>query len=364
MLTRTTATLALLLTLLPAAAQAQAPATPARDARIELELYGGAGRFLDAGDTRVLLPAAGAPIATSSPLFPSRRVSTWWFGDGASLLNATAAELGLTARLTPLDGTLGTIGRGTQSGGTFGGRLRLRTAPRVWTEAGLDVSATSATVADSVLAAADRARASYAATFTELLASGPFTNRAVSATAASAGGAWRDVTASLAANVGFTPVAGLTPYLTLGGAWVWRTGTPASLRLTGHYAARILLATGAPIDETDTVVIRSAAGAGPAVVAGTGVSRAAGRLSLRLDARLIAANRTISANVDATPSVVTGMPADFIESFTNPSIQFSNNASTGRRSTLSGDALDHLDVARSTRLQVRTLVTVGIGIKF
>jgi hypothetical protein len=361
MLTRTAAAFTVFLALSPAAASAQTAAAPPR---VELEVYGGLSRFLDAGVTTVTPPAAGAPIGTSSPMFPSRRVSTWWFGDGAELLNAAAAELGLTARLTPLDTTIGTIGRGAESRGAFGGRLRMRTAPRVWIEAGVDVTATSADVADSVQAAAETARASFVSTFSELLASGPFANRSVTATAATEGGAWRDVTSSLAANIELAPAAGLTPHLTLGGAWVWRTGTAASLRLTGRYAARILTPTGPPIDETDAVVIRSDAGAGPGLVVGAGVSRAAGRVSLRLDARLIAANRTISANVDASPSVASGTPADFIESFTNPSIQFSNNATTGRRSTLSGDPFDALAMARSTRLQVRALITVGAALRF
>ncbi len=63
-------------------------------------------------------------------------------------------------------------------------------------------------------------------------------------------------------------------------------------------------------------------------------------------------------------TVATGTPADFIESFTNPSVQFSNNASTGRQSTLSGDALDHVNVAGGTRLQTRALVTLGIALRF
>ena len=45
-------------------------------------------------------------IATSSPLFPSRQVSSWLFGDGAALLNDVAAEFGLTERISPLDAVL------------------------------------------------------------------------------------------------------------------------------------------------------------------------------------------------------------------------------------------------------------------
>jgi hypothetical protein len=199
----------------------------------------------------------------------------------------------------------------------------------------------------------------------ERLASGPFTDRTVVATATSTPGAgtWRDVTATLAANIEFGAVGGMTPYATIGGGFVSRRGAQPAVTLVGRYTAKILGSV--PIDETDRVTFRGVANTAPAIVIGAGLARAtAGRLTIRLDARLIAANRTIGASIDAAPTVTTGTPADFIESFTNPSIQFSNNASTGRRSSLSGDALDHVKVAGSTRLQARALVTFGIAFRF
>ncbi len=340
----------------PAAAQTRAP-------KIELEVYGGLGRFLDAGSGTLSLPAAGAPITTSSPMAPSRRVPSWFFGDGATLLNDVAAQLDLAARITPLDAVIAGIGRTAENNTSMGARLRYRTAPKVWTELGVDVSASTTSVPDSLMASVDVSRESFVATFSELLASGPFTNRSVTATATQGGGSWREITTSLAANIEFGSVAGLTPYATVGGGFVTRRGTEPSVSLTGRYAARILGSV--PIDETDRVTVRGVARNAPAIIIGAGLTRAIGsRLTFRLNARLVAANRTIGANIDASPSVATGSPADYIESFTNPSIQFSNNTSTGRRSSLSGDALDHLDVARSTRIQARGLVTVGFGFRF
>jgi len=168
---------------------------------------------------------------------------------------------------------------------------------------------------------------------------------------------------TLAANIEFEPISGLTPSLTVGGGFVTRTGTESAVTIEGRYRTKILGTV--PIDETDRVTIRGEASTAPAVVFGGGLSRAfSNRLGLRLDMRMTVANRTISSSVDATPSVATGTPADYIESFTNPSVQFSNNASTGRVSTLSGAALDHVDVARSTRLQARVIVTLGVTFRF
>lgn len=337
-------------------------ASPAQSPRFEVEVYGGAGKFFDAGAASLELPAAGAPIATSSPLFPSRRVSTWFFGDGSSLLNAVNSQLDVAARLTPLDAAIATIGRRAENGQTFGGRLRLRTASRVWAEVGVDVSAKSDSLADGLMTSVEATRASFVTAFTGLLASGPFTNTSVTATATQSSGSWREVTTSLAANVELGSWGAVTPYATVGAGYVVRQGTQASVSLEGRYRARIL--GGSLIDETDRVTVRGEVTNAPAAVFGGGLSARSGRISLRLDARAVLANRTISANVDASPLVATSTPADYIESFTNPSIQFSNNASTGRRSSLSGDVLDHVDVARSTRLQMRGIVTLGLAIRF
>ena len=349
----------------PAAAQATASGGSAASAapRMEVEAYGGLGRFPDAGASPLSLPAAGAPITTSSPFSPSRRVSSWFFGDGASLINAVSQQLDLAPRVVPLDAAIATIGRGAESRASLGVRLRVRTAPHVWAEAAVDLSSGSSHVPDSLATDVEATRASFVASMTSLFASGPFSGTVVTATATPAAGSWRELTTSLAANVEMGAIAGVTPYVTIGGGVVTRMGTGAAMSLAGHYTTTILGSV--PIDETDRVTIRAAANTAPAIVAGAGLSRTiADRLSLRLDARVIAANRTISANIDPAPSVTDGTPSGFIESFTNPSVQFSNSPATGRRSSLSGDALDHLAVDSSTRLQVRGLVTLGIAVRF
>lgn len=352
----------LLITVTPAPAMAQTPAAQPTS-RFEVEAYGSFGRLLNAGAATLSLPATGAPITTSSPMFPSRRVSSWFFGDGAAVLNGANEQLNLAPRITPLDAAIATIGRSAQSGAGVGARLRFRTAPRVWTELAIDLSARADTAPDDLMSAVLVTRGSFVTAMTSLFASGPFTGTSVTATATPASGSWRDLTATLAANIELDPVAGLTPTLTLGAGMVTRTGTQPAITIEGRYRTMILGAV--PIDETDTVTIRGVAGTAPAIVMGAGLSRSfADRLSLRLDARMIAANRTIASNIDAKPTVVSATPADYIESFTNPSVQFSNNASTGRRSTLSGDVLDHAVVASSTRLQARVLVTLGVAFKF
>ena len=68
--------------------------------------------------------------------------------------------------------------------------------------------------------------------------------------------------------------------------------------------------------------------------------------------------------LDAAPAVTTGAPAGFIESFTTPSIQFSNDVSTGRQSSLSGAALDDFPLFKGSGIQTRLLITVGVFTRF
>src|SRR5580765_6878112 len=80
---------------LPARASAQDP-------RWEVEAYGGIVAARTASGGSRALPSAGAPIVTSNPLFPSRQVSSWFFGDGANLLNDANQEFEKAGRITPL----------------------------------------------------------------------------------------------------------------------------------------------------------------------------------------------------------------------------------------------------------------------
>src|SRR4249919_2189956 len=71
----------------------------------EIEGYGGIVAARTASDGNRTLPPAGAPLVTSSPIFPTREVPSWFFGDGATLMNGVNADFGIAGRITPLDAT-------------------------------------------------------------------------------------------------------------------------------------------------------------------------------------------------------------------------------------------------------------------
>src|SRR6187401_2786655 len=104
---------------LPAFAQT----TPATKWEVE-GLAGFAFGRVDWGGTAAL-PPAGDPIPTASPVFPSWRVPSWTFGDGAAFLNRAAGEFGATSRIAPLDALFEPMGI---SGGQFQTGVRIRRA--------------------------------------------------------------------------------------------------------------------------------------------------------------------------------------------------------------------------------------------
>ena len=332
----------------------------AQERKWEIEVFGGAVVGTSGGDGTQTLPPAGLPIVTTTPIFPSREVSSWFFGDGAVLLNDVNEQFGAAGRITPLDPFLvpGEAGRG----GVFGARLRRRITTRFSAEFSVDVLSTSSSAPDGFAGGVEASRQSFTSAFTSLLATGPVTGIAIDATTSTEEGSRRDMTATAAVNVHLPRFWVLDPYATAGGGISTGTGAMASAELTGQY--RFAIAAETPISETDTTTVRFERPAGFVVVLGGGVRKdLSEKWGLTIDARVhIGPDRT-RVVVDAAPASVPGTPAGFVESFTNPAIQFSNEPSTGRRSTLSGPALDGFQVFENGT-RARTMITIAVARRF
>src|SRR5215510_14673184 len=120
--------------LLPCSASAQ-------DRRWEIEGYAGVLASQAASAGSVSLPPPGAPIVTSTPTFPSRATSSWFFGDGATLLNGVLEDFGQTNRIVPFDPLFAPPPFTHPA--AFGLRVRRRLNPRVALEVGVEGFATS-----------------------------------------------------------------------------------------------------------------------------------------------------------------------------------------------------------------------------
>ena len=337
------------------------PATlAAQDRRWEIEGYGGvlAGQAASAGS--LSLPPPGPPLVTSTPTFPARATASWFFADGASLLNDVLADFGRASRIVPIDPVFGPLPAAHPF--AFGARLRRRVSAQTSFEIGVDAFAASPVRTGRLTDTVDAARDSFSPAFTDLFASGPFARTAVVAQDGVEEGAYREsaVTASFNRDVG--RLGGLRPYFTIGGGVVAAHGDLPSAALQGRYTSSILGEV--PIDETDRVAVRFTRSTSVVAVIGGGVRHdVSPAWSLRADVRVLAGPDTTRVHVDATPSAVRGTPAGFIESFTNPAIQFSNDPATGRRSSLSGDALHDAELFNGGVL-ARTIVSVAIARRF
>jgi len=350
---------AFMLTLVAASADAQSAPT---ERRWQVEGTAGMSVFdLPTGGT-ANLPPAGASLPTSGPINQSRRVSTWFVGDGASLLNGVNAQFGVAARIAPLDAALASLGLTGNNASAFGLRVRRVLSERLALELSTDMLPGSREVSPELTDAVEAARASFETAFAGLLATGPFSNTSVAATASVSDPSSRDLATTVAAQ--WTIGAHrFSPYVTLGAGLVHRVGELPSVTLSGTYRFNILGSV--PINETDTLRLRYEQGTALVGVVGAGIRRTlSDRLGFSIDGRLLLGQQTLALRLDSEPTVVTGTPEGFIESFSTPAIQFSNSGNTGRESSLSGPPLQGFKAFSTTGLQTRYIITAGLFVRF
>jgi hypothetical protein len=343
----------------PVSAQTSAP-RPA-DTRWELEVAGGLslGRVTHRG--RLDLPAPGAPIDPSSPVFPSWRVPSWFFGDGAAFLNNVAAEFGVSSRVTPLDARLRPGGLNDAGAPALAFRVRRGLGPTYSLEFAVDMLARTTAIDDALLDDFAATRQSFEETLRAILPPPLFSGLEVSGTAAADSGSSREIAFTAAVTSRTRPFGRFVPYGTAGGGVIMQTGDLPSATLTARYRFRIQDAV--PIDETDNVTLRYRQRAALVLLVGGGVRRQlSARMGFVIDARVLTGPNTTTVRVRASPTMVAGTPAGFIESFTYPNLQFSNNPSTGRVSTLGG-SLEEAEVFRGGWV-TRGRVTAGVYFGF
>jgi hypothetical protein len=343
------------------AAPAAAQTTPAKK-RWHVEGFGGLSVFDLPKNGTATIPPLGAPLVTSGPTNPTRRVSTWFAGDGANILNGVNAEFGIPGRIAALDAAIATLSLTGANAPAFGLRLRRIVSDRIAVEFSADMMPGSRELSPELLAAVDQARTSFVSAFNGLLATGPFTNVMVNATATTTNKSARDLATTLAAQWMFK-AGSLEPYVSLGGGLVHKMGDLPSVTLTGNY--RFSIAGTVPINETDMLRLRYDQGTAVVGLIGTGVRRTLNdRFGFSIDGRVFVGQQTLTLRLDSTPTVATGTPAGFIESFTTPAVQFSNSSSTGRTSTLSGEPLNGFKAFTTDGLQTRYIVSAGIFVRF
>jgi hypothetical protein len=274
----------------------------------EIEVHGGGALASALGGGTGGVPAAGAPF-TSVTDFPTRRVSSWLFGDGANLLNDTLAAFDSSQEVTALD-------------------------------------------------------------------TGPFEDAAVSSTNTILDNDGTQIVATGTLNINLLTRGRFIPYASVGAGVISNNGDTPTANLEGDYTFEIFDLF--PISETDRVSLRHAIDDTVLVgVFGGGIKvLLTDRSGIRVDVRVHLGDSTNRTLLDADPDVVEVEPGDssfIIASFTDPSVQFSNDPTLIRfsddptgvaESTLTGSDINDFEAFTVSGVARQFLVSVGYFWRF
>jgi hypothetical protein len=338
-------------------------ATPsAANAQWEAGCRGGAAFSNRVENGSAALPPAGAPFTTVTGQ-PSRRVVSWFFGDGAVLLNQVSGARG-SPTITALDPVLNTAAVRRQNSGAFGCHISRQINPRYTAEFAVDHRRGRLRISDVALAGIEASRTSFVSAFSAPLPPGPGGMAPVSTATAtvtidSRGG--EQVFATGVVHVNLRKTGRAIPYATVGGGLVIDRGNPPAVTLTGNY--QLTSPPGAPNagmlahDETDTVTLRYpiARRAFVAVVGGGIRYALTPRWGVRLDVRTYLSRNAVTNRLDARASVPILPSAATRVLGTNPAVQFS--AAAAAPPSLSGTPIEGFQTftARGTHMQVQIL---------
>jgi hypothetical protein len=352
----------------------------------EIEVHGG-GAFGNSpsGGTGSLPPAGPSFLTTFGT--PSRRVSSWYFGDGAALLNAVNAAFSssiVSGRITPLDAVLEQQGATWGNGGSLGVRVGYALTPRFTAEFTLDAPLAQLRTTDALRAGVEASRASFITAWndqTGFVRSGSgvvFTNPVVTSVAAIDDRRGRQIFTTGALNINFPFSSRIVPYATVGAGVVSNTGGAPSVTLTGNYrftawnyGAPLTIVGNTftiptfPVNETDNVSIRLVPSSKHsfAGVFGGGVRiMGSSRWGIRTDVRAYVSRDTVDVLVDANPQVAIGTPAGYVSPLITPRLQLST--SPAQPTSLSGAPISGFRTFSSSGTPIQVAVSFGYFVRF
>jgi len=355
-------TFATAFTLTASAAHAQG----ASSGKWEIEFHGGfASATMPDGGSAGTLPVA-TPLSTLPFSQPSRRISSWFFGDGTALINSVNATLAPGSRLTAIDPVITSSSASRDNGGSFGFRLVRRFGSRYFAEGAVDFSNTPLRFSQEALDGIEASRSTFVTAFRGLFISGPSANPNVTATVDLHEGSGREVITTGVFGIDLLTHGRFIPYVVGGAGLAHATGDQPSATLTGNYGFPIPVPNFTPINETDKLTIRLVREDNAAVgVFGGGFRYAtSARWGVRFDVRATVGGGASDVLIDATPSVVTGTTTAgvILVSPTIPSAVFSTTNVAS--SSLSGPAISGLKTFSGSGSSLRTNIVGGVYIRF
>jgi hypothetical protein len=336
-----------------------APKAPGRR-KWTVEIHGGGFADIGSPDGTAALPPAGDPFTTFSG-FPSRRVSSWFIGDGTVFFNELPPGVRGGRTMTSMDPALHMFAERRSRGAGLGSRVAYAVTPRLAAEVTVDYGLSQLSMDDRVPALVETSRLAFVDAWTG--ATAVFTASSVSTDTSFRASGGRRLQVVGAAVWSFHEIAGLRPFVTGGAGVTAAVGTPPTAIVTGHYSFRSSLLNGR-FEEVDTVTVRYGMARTPVGMIGGGFTVDAGRRSgLRVDVRGSFGPSPLRTTVEAHPSFTPSAPAVVTSSLTIPALQFANNLNSSNGSTLNG-ALREFVTFRSDHWTGWVAATAGWFVRF
>jgi hypothetical protein len=344
--------------------------------RWEVEVHGGGIVSTNPGGGTVALPGRGAPL--TGPILivngvpaVSRAVSSWYFGDGAALLNEAQASIRLVGtRITPLDAVLQSpfVERG--SGSSVGFRVGRMLTPRFVAEFSFDYHRATPSVTSASTSGIEATRASFTNVWASLLPPPARNALTVSSVSTVSEPRSREVTTAGLLLINVLTSGRIRPYAALGAGVIATNGTQPSVTIVGDYDFTLLLVSPPGVTvpnprwhETDTVTVRSSVDTARAWIVGGGVKLdMTERWGIRFDLRDTLSSNTSSTLVSATPAILSA-PTGFLLIGTTPPIIFGGTFA-GVPSSLSGPPLSGFKTFDGNGVVHRVNITAGLCWRF
>ena len=330
-----------------------------------MDVHAGAIGSHGAGGSGVDGFPAGTPFTTAGG-DPSRRIPSWYYGDGARLFNQVqqqfATEFGVSVpAIVPLDPVLTTAAARRARGLTLGVRITRRLTPRYSIEIGIDHARSPLQVTGAARAAIEATNSSFEEAFTGLLSTAPIADLNVASTPEFNDDSGHQTSVTGAMAIDLMRRGRVATYVVAGGGLLTNGGGDSEVRLRGVYQFSLFGVV--PYHENDSVTMRFVDRRQSAIgIVGGGVTydlRA--RQAVRVDVRAQVGPGGARTVVITAAAHGRGTPVEVLPTATSPSVQFSTV--DGHRSSLMPGSTE-LQTFTGSGFQARVQVTVGYLFRF
>ena len=333
----------------------------AAEQRWEVEVHGGYAVSSNPSSGAGALPGVNAASATTV-------VPSWYFGEGALLLNQALTSFRLNVAIVPLDPVLQSPFVERRSGGSFGVRIGRVVTPRFSAEFALDEGFGALAVTTTSRAGIEATRASFVTAWNATLNTPARGSQTVTSLATIGNRAVRQRFATGALLINLRSGGRLTPYAAVGaGVMTNRNGAPTA-GLVGSYRFSFALPPGIPLPtpmfhETDTVTVRASVDNAFTGVLGGGLKYARSeRWGVRADVRDHISRNSVNTIFTATPASEMLPPSGILIIGLTPPLRFSTNP--GTPSTLGGTPVSGFTSFHGTGVRNQVNLTVGLFWRF